>query len=148
MSTGTTIIKRALQRIGASSALSEPSPETVQTAFGILNSMLSMWLSQNIHTGVTLLNVPGDELNEKQDCTNAIIDNLAVHLGPDFDNGKGVVSQDLRGLARSQFSMVKSLYQTFDIPKKVVSSTLPRGQGNTRFSRDSAFYSEGDKIGN
>lgn len=148
MSTGTDIIKRALQKIGASSALSEPSTETMQTAFESLNSMISLWLSQNIQTGATLMNVHGDELNEKQDCRNAIINNLAVMLGPDFDNGKSVVSADLRALANQQFQMVKAIYQSLDVPKRVVSSTLPYGQGNKRYIREDAFFPEGSKLGN
>lgn len=148
MSTGTVIIKRALQKIGASSALSEPSAESIQTAFEVLNGMISNWLSQNIQTGATLLSVAGDELNEKQDCTNAIILNLAVQLGPDFDNGKVVVSQDLKLLAFTEFTRIAALYRTLDIPKKVVSSTLPKGQGNSRFRGRQTFYGEGDTIGN
>ena len=148
MSTGTDIIKRSLQKIGASSSLSEPSAETMQTAFEILNSMISLWASQNIQTGATLLNVQGDELNEKQDCRSAIISNLAVMLGPDFDNGKSVVSADLRAMASREFHMIKSIYQTIAVPKKVVSSTLPYGQGNRRSFREDAFFSEGSKLGN
>lgn len=149
MSTGTVIILRALQKIGASSALSEPPPESIQAGFEALNGMISVWLSMNIQTGATLLATPGDELNEKQDCTNAIILNLAVLVSPDFDNGKSIVSPDLRGLAISELSRIKSLYQTVDISNKVVSSTLPLGQGNLRFrSRSRAFFSQGDELGN
>lgn len=148
MSSGTVIIKRALQKIGASSALSEPSAESIQTALEVLNSMISIWLSENIQTGATLLSKAGDELNEKQDCRNAIILNLAVSLGPDFDNGKSVVSQDLRLLAFTEKTRIASIYRTLDIPKKVVSSTLPKGQGNNRFRGRQTFFGEGDTIGN
>ncbi len=148
MTTGTVIIKSALQKIGASSALSEPSPESIQTAFGILNSMISLWTSQGIMTGATLLEVPGDELNEKQDCQNAIIYNLAVMVAPDFDNGKVIVSPILAAMAIGELNRIKAIYQSLDIPKKVVSSTLPRGQGNRRFLHRDAFFPEGSKIGN
>lgn len=148
MTTGTVIIKRALQKIGASSAVSEPSPESVQTAFEILNSMISLWTSQGIQTGATLLEVAGDELNEKQDCQNAIIWNLAVMCGPDFDNGKVVVSPNLRTLAATEYGRIKGIYQSLDIPKKVVSSTLPKGQGNRQYLYHDAFFNEGDSIGN
>jgi hypothetical protein len=130
MTTGTIIIKRALQKIGASSAVSEPSPETVQTVFESLNSMISMWSSQSINIGAALLEVPGDDLNENQDCTNAVILNLAVLVSPDFDNGKSVVSPQLQRLATTELYRVKALYQTFVIPKKVYSSTMPWGAGN------------------
>ena len=75
MTTGTTIVKRALQLIGASSAVSEPSAESLQTGFETLNSMISTWTSKGIQTGATPLKVIGDELNEKQDCRNGIISN-------------------------------------------------------------------------
>ena len=149
MSTGTFIVKRALQKIGASSAVSEPSADALDTGFDTLNSMISLWSSKGIQTGATPLSVVGDELNEKQDCRDAIINNLAINLAPDFDNGKVIVSQDLRANARRGLGAITSLYGTFTIPKKVVSSTLPKGQGNNQFTtQQDAFFAEGDIIGN
>lgn len=148
MSTGTTIIKRALQKIGASSAVSEPTPEAFQTGLEVLNGMLSTWKSRNLDTGSTLLKTAGDELNEREDCKNAIILNLAIALSMDFDNGKAIVSQDLRNEAFKQLATITSIYQTTDIPEKVVSSTLPKGAGNRRFLNSQAFFGEGDTIGN
>jgi len=148
MSTGTTIIKRALQKIGASSAVQEPTSEAFQTGLEVLNAMLSTWKSQNLDTGSTLLKVAGDELNEKQDCQNAIILNLAVLLVHDFGSAKVVATPDLKKDAFKQLSDIKSIYQTIDIPQKVVSSTLPMGAGNRRFLRSQAFFAEGDTIGN
>jgi hypothetical protein len=150
MSTGTDIVKRALQQIGASSAVSEPSADALDTGFDKLNGMISLWSSKGIQTGATPLNVIGDELNEKSDCRDAIIDNLSIRLAPDFDNGKQIVSQDLRANARRGLAQITSLYGTFTVPDKVVSSTLPKGQGNRRFTRNTndAFFHEGEKIGN
>lgn len=149
MSSGTFIVKRALQKIGASSAVSEPSAESLDTGFDTLNSMISLWSSKGIQTGATPLNVIADELNEKQDCRDTIINNLAINLAPDFDNGKQIVSQELKANARRGLAQITSLYGTFTIPKKVVSSTLPRGQGNNRFTtKQDAFFNEGETIGN
>lgn len=148
MSSGTYIVKRALQKIGASSALSEPSAESVATGFDALNSMISSWTSQGIMTGATKLNVVGDELNEKEDCRAAIIANLAIKISPDFDNGKNIVSPMLASEARSELGTIKSLYRTFTIPQKVPSSTLPLGQGNKQYLHDETFFDEGDKLGN
>ena len=147
MSTGTDIVRRALQKIGAASVVSEPSAESLITGFEILNSMISQWTSRGIDTGATRLSVIGDELNEKEDCRNAIICNLAVKLAPDFDNGKQIVSPSLMAEARSELATISALYRVFVIPKKVVSSTLPRGQGNLRYPRDSAFFNKGDGLG-
>ena len=148
MSTGTTIIKRALQKIGAASAVSEPSAEAMATGFDTLNSMISSWTSRGIMTGATRLNVAGDELNEKEDCRNAIISNLAVKISPDFDNGKNIVSPTLRAEANGEFAIIKALYQTFTIPQKVVSSTLPKGQGTDQSYYDEVYFATGNRIGN
>jgi len=148
MTTGTIIIKRALQKIGASSAVSEPEPESIQTALEALNSMIAMWAAQGIDIDAVALSVAGDELGEKPASTNAVIYNLAIFVSPDFDNGKVIVSQELRMLAAVELGSVKALYQTFTIPKKVVSSTLPKGQGNRVWQFDDAFFAEGSELGN
>ena len=150
MSTGTFIVKQALQQIGASSSVSPPSADALATGLSKLNGMISLWSSKGIQTGATPLSVIGDELNEKSDCRDAIIDNLSLRLAPDFDNGNVIVSQDLRANARRGYGDIRSLYGTFTIPDKVVSSTLPRGQGNNQYwtSSDDPFFTEGDTIGN
>ena len=146
MSSGTYIVKRALQKIGAASAVSEPSPEALDTGFGALNSMISMWTSLGIDTGATKLSVIADELNEKEDCRAAIISNLAIKMAPDFDNGKQIVSQALASEARSELGLVKSLYRTISIPKKVVSSTLPKGQGTKKYLYDATYFEDGENL--
>jgi hypothetical protein len=148
MTTGTIIIKRALQKIGASSAVSEPEPESVQTAFEALTSMIASWTAQGIEIDAVAMTVPGDELGEKPDTTNGVILNLAVLISPDFDNGMQIVSPILQAGAVRELHMIRSLYQTFTIPKKVVSSTLPKGQGNRVWQLDDAFFAEGSEIGN
>lgn len=148
MSTGTEIIQAALQEIGASSVLSPPSPESIEVGLRALNSMMEMWESRNILTGAMPLEVPGDELNEPPDTTNGIINNLAIKLSPKFDNGKQIVSADLRNLAREEFALIKSLYQVLVTPDKVVSSTTPVGQGNERYFRARNFFRRGQTIQN
>tara|TARA_R110000822_G_scaffold228668_2_gene361056 strand:+ start:652 stop:1098 length:447 start_codon:yes stop_codon:yes gene_type:complete len=148
MTTGTIIIKRALQKIGASSAVSEPDPHSVQTALEALNSMIAMWTALGIAIDAVPLAAAGDDLSEKADTTNAVILNLAVLISPDFDNGNQIVSPALQMSAVVQYKYVTSLYQAFTIPKKVVSSTLPKGQGNRDWKYDSAFFVEGSGLGN
>jgi len=146
MSTGTTIIERALQRIGAHSAVSPASPASIILGMERLNSMLEMWLSQGIVIGVTGLAVPGDELNEKPDTKNGVIDKLALSLAPDFDNGKQIVSQQLRDDARMNFAHIKNVYQQISIPDKVVSSTLPVGAGNSQGVNRRVFFPKGGTL--
>ena len=148
MTTGTIIIKRALQKIGASSAVSEPEPESVQTAFEALNSMIALWTAQGIDIDAVTLTVPGDDLSEKPDTTNAVILNLAVLVSPDFDNGKQIVSGALQVSAMRELQIIKALYQSFTIPAKVVSSTLPKGQGNRIWQYDDAFFAKGSELDN
>jgi len=143
MTTGTDIIKRSLQKIGAHSAIAPASPASIVLGMEILNSMLELWLSRNIQIGFTPLKVPGDELNETPDSKNAIISNLALSLAPDFDNGKNVVSRELKINAHNQFDEIKRLYQKIIIPNKVVSGTLPVGAGNTRGVQRKTFFGGG-----
>lgn len=146
MSTGTEIIQRALQRIGAHSAVSPASPASIVLGMERLNSMLEMWLAQGIVIGVTGLVVPGDELNEKPDTRNGIIDKLALSLAPDFDNGKQIVSPQLKEDARVNFAHIKNVYQQVIIPDKVVSSTLPVGAGNSRGVNRRIFFPKGGVV--
>ncbi len=146
MSTGTDIIQRALQKIGVFSVASPPAPEDILVGFETLNSMLEMWLSRNIQIGFTPLEEPGSELNEPPDTRNGIISNLALELAPNWDNGKGIVSRELQVLAALQFVQIKNLYQQLTIPDKVVSSTLPVGQGNMRGYSRRVFFPKGSTI--
>jgi len=148
MSTGTAIIKRALQKIGANSVVAPADPESITLGLETLNSMLEMWLSDGIEIGFTPLEVPGDELNEPIDTRNGIICNLAIWLAPDFDNGKNVVSQSLSSAAKRSKGRIKANYQRLSIPEKVVSSTLPVGSGNTRGFQRRTFFQKGSTINN
>ena len=147
MSSGTFIVESALKRIGAASLVQPAAPETITEGFNILGSMLMMWLSDDIDIGIVPLKAVGDELGEPLDTTNGIINNLAINMAPDFDNGKIIVSQDLRNLAAKQFALIRDIYQIIEIPVKIVSSTLPLGQGNrTGFGRQRVFKGVGGTV--
>ncbi len=146
MTTGTAIIQRALEQIGAHSIVAPASPDSIVLGKEKLNSMLEMWLSRNIELGFVPLNVAGDELNEPADTTNGIIDNLSLRLAPSFDNGKTIVSRDLKAQASSGFSEIKRMYQRLNIPDKVISSTAPTGAGNQRGFRQRPFFPKGSTI--
>lgn len=148
MSTGTEIITKALQKLGASSKVSPASPESITLGMDALNSMIEMWESKNIITGMTPLEVPGDELNNPRDITNGIINNLAIELAPDFDNGKTVVSPTLMRQANIGYNSIITLYQIVVVPDKVISSTTPVGAGNERYFRARNFPVKGQTIEN
>lgn len=146
MSIGTVIIEDALKEIGAHSIAAPADPESVEIGMRGINSMLQIWLSQCIDIGIVPLESPGDELGEPLDTTQAIVDNLAILLAPNFDNGDNVVSKELRDNARRGYTRVRGLYQNLTIPDKVISSTLPRGAGNRRQERSRAFRGPGATI--
>ena len=148
MSTGIVIIERALQQIGANSVVAPAEPERIIFVMESLNSMLELWLSDNIEIGFTPLQIPSDELDEPIDATNAIIDNLAVTIAPALDNGKTIVSATLINNANSGFNRIRKHYQRLTIPGKVVSSTLPVGAGNQRGFRQRAFFPKGSTLDN
>ena len=130
MTTGTVLIKKALQRIGADSIVAPASAEAIDNGLFYLNTLLELWLSKGIDIGTVPIAAAGDEVNEPVDARSAIINNLAVELAPDFDNGKNVVSTVLLAAAKREFATIKNLYQQLTIPEKVYSSTLPQGVGN------------------
>ena len=143
MSTGTAIIEDALKLLGVNSVLSPAAPENITDGMNVLNSMLEDWLSKGIHIGFTPLEVPGDELNEPQDATNAIKSNLAIEMSPYFDNGGNIVSPALAGRAKRQMADIKILYEVFHIPPKVISSTTPLGAGNRRGVNNLQYFPKG-----
>jgi len=147
MTIGTDIIKRALQEIGAHSNIAPASPASIELGMKNLNSMLELWLSENIQIGFTPLKAPGDELNETPDTTNGIVSNLSVLLAPNFSNGVTIVSPELDRNARVQLIKIKRIYEKITVPPKVVSSTLPRGQGNQRNGFNRTYYPKGGAVG-
>ncbi len=147
MTTGTEIVKKALKKIGANSIAAPAAPETIIEGRDALNSMLQNWLSQDIDLGIVPLDPPGDELGEPNDATNAIISNLAIYLAPDFDNGNQIVSPTLKQNATRDYNTVKNLYQCVSIPDKVVTSTLPKGQGNRYwYWNGNTYFRKGETV--
>ena len=142
MSSGTFIIESALKRIGAASVVQPAAPETIVEGRDVLKSMLQLWKTQGIELGFVPLDAPGDELGEPLDARNAIIDNLALMLAPDFDNGRGNVSEQLKNNARNGYAWIKQTYRKLEVPKKGVSSTTPRGIGNINGVNSRIFFDE------
>lgn len=143
MSSGTVVVQKSLRHIGAHSLASPASPESLEEGRGALCSMLHMWLTRNIDLGVSPLEAIGDQLNEPPDSLIGITTNLAIVLSIDYDNGKVVASQELIALASTQFEYIRSAYWNGVIPDKVVSATLPRGQGARFWWTDSTFFGGG-----
>lgn len=145
MSTGTFLIEGALKKIQVVSVAVPSSPEQITDGLIELNSMLNLWLSWGIMMKWTPITVPGGDLNEPIDATNAIITNLAIKLAPSYSKP---VSQDLKNNARIELDMIKSLYQEVFIPDKVVSSTLPLGAGNSKGVDSRTYFPSGGTVSN
>lgn len=150
MSTGTDIITDALKEIGVVSAVSPANNESLQDGLKKLNSMMEIWLSQGIIIGFSPLDVIGNDLNEPLDCRSGIVSNLAIECAPLFNNGDQIVSPQLRSNARRDIAIIKSLYRTNEIPKKVLSSTTPIGAGNARSGgfNNRTFWPKGGEVDN
>jgi len=142
MSTGTDLIERGLKAIGVFSVAVPSSPEQITDGLKRLNSMVQVWQSQGIKMGIVPLEHPGEELSEPIDATDAIVDNLAIRMAPDYSKP---VSKDLRDNARRGYNDICTEYQEFTIPDKVVSSTLPYGEGNVGFRRR-VFFPKGGTL--
>ena len=146
MSTGTQTIQNAGKLLGVFSAAQPADPQFLVDAMHKLNAMIQMLESDGINLGIVPLEVPADDLGEPIDATLAIEENLAIILSPLFDNGKVIVSPDLRVNAKIHLEILRDS-QPVVIPKKVVSSTLPRGAGNNRGGRRRVFSGVGTTIG-
>lgn len=131
MSTGTDIITKAYKRIGVYTVFNTPPDEAIIEGMEALNGMLDRLRSKFIQIPFTNLSVPGQELAEPVDATEAIIDNLAIQLSSNYSNGSlNVVSQELRTNAKVGLIDLKKAYRCLPIPKFTLSSTTPVGQGN------------------
>lgn len=146
MSTGTEVIQDALRLIGAHSTVTPADAESILLGMTMLNSMLQRWTSQNIDIMTTPLEVPADELSEPADTRNAIVENLALQMSPNFDNGKNIISPILKSNADFDYNIVKALYWCGSIPDKVVSATLPKGAGNSKGILREAFFGVGTTV--
>lgn len=143
MTTGTEIIKDALENIQAHSVLSPAPPEAIQSGLDVLNSMIAEWEDTSIKMGCVPLKVPGGELSEPLSARNAIIDNLAIRLHPKFPGS--TISPELKANASKGYKSVCRKFKVIDIPKKQTRH-WPLGQGNkTNFYQ--TYLEDGDELG-
>jgi len=146
MSTGIEIIKDALGEIGQDSEQTEAQAIDLAKGLRKLNSMLAIWETWDIDMKITPIDVAGDELSEPLDARNGIVQMLALELAPPYANGGNIVSPQLQANANRNFEFIRGKYGIGnpDRPKRKVSSTLPRGAGNTRGFKPQVFYDGGE----
>ncbi len=143
MSTGTALIEDALKENGVVSIVVPSSPEQITDGMNKLNSMLQQWVTQNIFLGTVPITEPGQAVEEPVDARNAIVFKLAILLANLYSVP---VSADLRGNAAREFAIIKRNYQKLEIPDKILSSTLPLGQGNAKGIDARVFHKKGSTL--
>lgn len=153
MSAGTVIFHNALKVIGAYSIAAQADPEADVDLMNMYNSMIIEWFGLEIKAidGNPLLNpikVPGEELGEPLDTKLAIEYNLAVLAFPLFHAGNKPLSPVTSKTAERLLNYLKTVYQDVTIPKMVVSSTLPRGEGVSPVRNQGPYFDRGETIGN
>ena len=153
MSSGTEVFHNALKLIGAFSIAAPADPEADVDMMNFYNSMALEWHGLQIldKNGGPLLNpikVPGEELGERLDVKTAIEYNLAVLAFPLFHTGNKPLSPVIINTANRLLDYLKTVYQDVTIPKMVVSSTLPRGDGVSPGRNQGPFFDRDETIGN
>ena len=146
MSTGTEIIQSALEEIRVHTAVQPAPPEAIEIGRKRLNAMIARWEDDRIRMGCVPLNNPGDELSEPLGARTAIELNLALDLKTKFPGAQ--VDPDLPANARRHYTTLRRHWQEIEIPKPVVRSTLPKGDGNYNGVYGSnTFFDEDETIG-
>lgn len=139
MSTANFLILSALTRIGKNSPLKPAKAEDIQAGFASLEVYLQQLTTQNIFLRTKPIRSFSDEAEEPLDTRNALINNLAIEISTNYDNGQDIVSDSLRRNAASGMAFMKKWYTVDPTPLRKISSTAPIGAGNERgrYTRDS-----------
>lgn len=147
MTAGTKIVESALQKIGVHSPLQPASPEALQTGMDKLNAMISEWEDDKIILGAVPLSALGNDLAEPLGARNAIENQLALVLAPDFPGAQ--ISTELHRQAKLTYNKLVRRWKVRDVRKQKVRGSLPLGQGNKFFNSryTNTFYEEGDELG-
>ncbi len=133
MSTVNFLVLGALTKIGKNSPLKPAKPEDVLTGLQSLQSFLQQLETQNIILTANPVRAPSDEVGESLDTRNALINNLAIEISTNYDNGQGIVSDSLQRNANSGMAFLKKWYTEDCLPTRRISSTAPLGAGNEKF---------------
>lgn len=145
MSSGNAIVVDALAAANITSKFTPAEPEQLNEGFKRLESMLQLWLSKGIVLGTVFTDAIGEDIYEPVEARNAIVDNLAISLAHFY---RMPISQELLSNARLGYNDMLLLFQELTIPNKVVSSTLPKGQGNRKGIDAREYFIPGGTVEN
>lgn len=137
MATVAEVVNSALSFILVQASEAAIEPSEAKAAVTRLNRMMASWEGGGIVLGFTPVENLGEEVTVPEYALDAIEQNLAVMIGPQFG---GVVSSLLMQNARQAKS---DMMQTaIEIADTSFPCTLPLGSGNTGsgFNRSPQFY--------
>ena len=141
MSTVNFLVLASLTKIGKNSPLKPAKAADVLTGMDSLASLLQQFRTQNILIGTAPISSSTSEVGETLDSRNHIINILAVEIASNYDSGQVVVSQTLKASEVAGRAFLKKWYTKALPTMRIISSTAPRGSGNTRFLRnDRQFF--------
>ena len=144
MSSATDLITDAYIEIVAHSNVKPVSDFAIEFGRRKFQSMMQEWIDDNMDFGFSATEFVSDETSIPLGLETGIITNLAVRLAPSM--GKEASSTLMRNAADS-LTIIKKYYQTKEVLPKVVSSTLPRGMGNTRGLKPKVFFKNDSTLG-
>ena len=141
MSTANFLVLAALTKIGKNSPLKAAKAADVLTGMNSLASLLQEFRTMNILIGTAPISSSSSEVGETLDTRNHIINILAVETASNYDSGQVIVSRTLERSAEKGMAFLKKWYTKRLPTVRIISSTAPRGAGNTRYLRsDREFF--------
>lgn len=141
MSTANFLILQALTRLGKNSPLKKAKAADISSGLSSLQSFMETLGTMNIRLPVNPVRGVSDDLGETLDTRNAIINNLAIEISVNYDNGQVIVSDVLRANAASGMAFLKKYYyKRAGALNKVPGSTLPVGAGRARGIKPRVFF--------
>ncbi len=139
METAADVIKSALQEILVQAVEAPIQPAQAQDAIKYMNRMMSGFAVSGINLGYTQVTNLGDLITIPDGAIEGLVFNLAIRLAPSYDTP---LRPDLLLNAREGKKAMLKL--AVNIIPTQYPSTLPRGSGNTGFTRDGHFFPEPD----
>lgn len=141
MATGTSVIERALTKLGIRAAESPVTASEIQDGLDQLNDMLSSWENSGLVLGFQPLENASDTLRVPRHALAAIKANLAIFMAPEYGR---VVSEALAAEASNTKNELR--ISLVDMGEVNYPNTLPLGSGNecTDFNDQRYFPADQD----
>lgn len=136
MSTAKELITDAYTELVVHSQSKSVSEFAIEFGRRKFQAMMQEWIDDDMDFGFSATEFASDETSIPVGLETAITTNLAVRLAPSV--GK-VANQTLLANASISLNNIKNQYQSKESADRVVSGTMPIGQGNTRGIKPPVF---------